>query len=173
MIVRQKDDDLRVERDLREAHSLIGRLRGLSVEDSAVALHDHAALTGVAVHTAALAVLAEWHPVGQPRRRVPAASAYSTGDRNGRIVVRWQARERAHLLVKGNGSDDLAARLRHAVERALRSGATHLIVDTRATSDVDQRLDEVLGWAGRRLWARRGVLVVRASEAHSSVAGAI
>jgi hypothetical protein len=174
MIVRGKGEGHRVERDLREAHSLISRLRGLTVEDSAVALHDHAVLTGVTVHAAALAVLAEWHPVGQPRHRGPAAAhTYSTGDRNGRIVVRWQGRERAHLAVKGIGSDDLAVRLRQAVERALRAGATHLIVDTRGATDADQRLDEVLGWAGRRLWARRGVLVVRATEPHSSVADAV
>ena len=171
-MIRQADDDFRVERDIRAAHSLISRLRGLTDEDSAIALHDHAVLTGVSVHSAALAVLAEWHPVGQARRKVPAARTYTTGDRNGRIVLRWQGRERAHLAVKGIGNDDLAVRLRQAVERALRAGATHLIVDTRATTDTDQKLDPILGWAGRRLWARRGVLVVRASEPHSAVAGA-
>jgi hypothetical protein len=169
----QEDDDLRAERDIRQAHSLISKLRGLTDEDSVVALHDHAVLTGVTVHTAALAVLAEWPPVGAPPRRVPAARTYTTGDRTGRIIVRWQGRERAHLAVKGIGSDDLPARLRQAVERALRAGATHLIVDTRGTTDADQRLEEVLGWAGRRLWARRGVLVVRAPEPHGSVPEAI
>ncbi|HEY2195777.1 MAG TPA: hypothetical protein VGH76_26225 [Actinomycetospora sp.] len=139
-------------------------MRGLTLDDSVAALHDHAALTGVSVHTAARAVLAEWQPAGERRRRVPAAHVYTTSGRTGRVAVRWQGRERAHLAVSGSCTDDLTGRLHRAVEGALRAGATHLIVDTRGVTGADARLDEVLGWAGRRLWARRGVLVVRPSS---------
>ncbi len=158
---RSGEDHLQAERDIRQAHSLISKLRGLSAEDSVAALHDHAVLTGVSVHVAALAVLAEWQPAAEPRRRVPGAHTYTTADRTGRIVVRWQGREKAHLLVRGVCSDDLAGRLRRAVERVLRAGATHLIIDTRGATDADAGLNDVLGWAGRRVWAHRGVLVVR------------
>ena len=155
------DEDALADREVRRAHALISRLRGLSPADSVAALHDHAVLTGVSVHTAALAVLAEWHPAGERRRRLPGARTVVTADRTGRLVVRWQGREKAVISVRGARSDELAAMLRRAVERVLRGGATHLVVDVRGTTGPDARFDEVLGWAGRRLWARRGVLVVR------------
>lgn len=170
-MARPEVDVRRADRDIRQAHSLISRLRGLSVEDSAAALHDHAVLTGVSVHTAALAVLAEWHPAGEPHRRVPGAHTSTTADRSGRLVMRWQGREKAHLSVRGVCSDDLAARVHRSVERALHGGATHLIIDLRGTTGADARLDDVLGWAGRRLWARRGVLIVRAPASEVAVPG--
>jgi hypothetical protein len=165
------ETDPRADRDIRQAHALISRLRGLSPDDSVAALHDHAVLTGVPVHAAALAVLAEWHPAGGPRRRVPGAHSYTTADRSGRLVVRWQGREKAHLSIRGACSDDLVARLRRAVERTLRGGATHLVIDIRGTTGADARVDDVLGWAGRRLWARRGVLVVRSPAHHDLASG--
>jgi hypothetical protein len=155
-MVRPGKDDLQVERDLRRAYALIERLRGLSAEDSVAALHDHAVLTDVSIHEAALAVLAEWRPPGGSRRQIPASHVYTTADRTGRVLVRWQGREKAHVAVSGIGSDDLAGRLRRAVEPALRAGATHLVIDTRGTSGVTPGFDDVLSWAGRRLWARRG-----------------
>ncbi len=160
-MVRPGRDDLQVRRDLRRAYALIGRLRGLSTEESVAALHDHAVLTDVSVHAAALAVLAEWRPPGVSRRQVPASHIYTTPDRTGRILVRWQGRGRAHVAVSGIGSDDLAVKLRRAVEPALRAGATHLVIDTRGTTGVTHGFDDVLSWTGRRLWARRGTLVVR------------
>jgi hypothetical protein len=167
---RPDDDDL-ADRDICRAHALISRLRGLNPADSVAALHDHAVLTGVSVHTAALAVLAEWHPAGGPRRRLPGASTVTTADRSGRLVVRWQGRGKASIAVRGVRSDELAAGLRRAVERVLRAGATDVVVDLRGTAGPEARFDDVLGWAGRRLWARRGVLVVRRSAARSPVIG--
>jgi hypothetical protein len=155
------DDDLQVRRDIRKAYSLVGRLRGISPDDSVAVLHDHAAITGVSVHAAALAVLAEWHPVGGPRRRVPAAQGDTTTDRTGRIVLRWQSREKAYVSLSGVCSDDLAVRLQVVVERALRAGAIHLIVNTRRTTGVSPKLDAVIARTGRRLWARRGSLTLR------------
>lgn len=172
-MLRSKEHDLHADRDIRQAYRLISRLRGLNAEDSVAALHDHAVLTGVSVHTAALAVLAEWRPEGEPRRRVPAADTYATRDKTGRIVVRWQGRGTAHLAVSGDCTNGLAARLRRAVERVLRAGATHLIIDTRGTTGADAALDDVLGWAGRRLWARRGVLVLRSPGHHDLAAGSL
>lgn len=160
----RQDEDALADRDVRRAHALISRLRGLSAADSVAALHDHAVLTGVSVHTAALAVLAEWHPAGERRRRLPDARTVVTADRSGRVAVRWQGRGRAVVSVRGVRSDELAASVRRAVERVLRAGATHLVVDLRGTTGPDARFEELLGWAGRRLWARRGVLVVRPSD---------
>jgi hypothetical protein len=165
------DDDLHVTRDIREAHSLLGRLRGISPDDSVAVLHDHAALTGVSVHEAALALLAEWHPVGEPRRRVPAARGDTTTDRTGRVVLRWQSRERAHVSISGVCSDDLAVRLQHVIERALRAGAIHLILNTRSTTGVSPKLDDVVAWTGRRLWARRGSLTLRIPSPASDESG--
>jgi hypothetical protein len=154
-------DDLQARRDIRRAYALLGRLRGLNAEDSMAVLHDHAALTGVSLHAAALGVLTEWHPSRGPRRRVPAAQGYRTTDNTGRIILRWQGRKKAYLWVSGPGGVDLAARLRRAVERATRAGAIHLVIDTRATTDVGLELGEVLTWTGRRLDARQGTLTLR------------
>jgi hypothetical protein len=59
-------------------------------------------------------------------------------------------------------SEDLAARLQQVVERALSSGAIHLIVNTRGTTGVAPEFDDMIAWTGRRLWARRGSLTLRA-----------
>jgi len=148
------ETDPRADRDIRQAYALISRLRGTSPEESVAALHDHAVLTGVSVHTAALAVLAEWHPAGGPRRRIPGAHSYTTADRTGRLVVRWQGREKANLSIRGSCSDDLVARLRRAVERTLRGGATHLVIDMRGTTGADVRFDDPTV-------SRRHALIVR------------
>jgi hypothetical protein len=50
-------DRLRIENDLREAEELIGRVRGVSVDDAAQALKDHADVMGVAVVDVARAVI--------------------------------------------------------------------------------------------------------------------
>ncbi len=50
-------DRLRTENDLREAEELIGRERGVSVDDAAQALKDHADVMGVSVVDVALAVI--------------------------------------------------------------------------------------------------------------------
>ena len=139
-MVRPGRDDLQVKRDLRRAYLLIGRLRGLTVEESVAALHDHAVLTDVSLHEAALAVLAEWRPPGGSRRQIPASHVYTTSDRTGRVLVRWQGREKAHVAVSGIGSDELAVRLRRAVGPALRAGATHLVIDTRGDHRCDPRI---------------------------------
>jgi hypothetical protein len=165
------DDDLQVARDIREAYSLLGRLRGIGADDSVAVLHDHAVLTGVSVHAVALAVLAEWHPVGEPRRRVPAAQGDTTTDRTGRVVLRWQSREKAHVSVSGVCSDDLAVRLQLVVGRALRAGAIHLILNTRGTTGVSPKLDDVVAWTGRRLWARQGSLTLRIPSPESYESG--
>jgi hypothetical protein len=107
-------------------------------------------------------VLAEWHPVGKPRRRIPAAQGDTTTDKTGRVMLRWQSREKAHVSLSGVCSDDLAVRLQLVVEGALRSGVIHLIVNTRGTTGVSVKLDDVVAWTGRRLWARRGSLTLRA-----------
>ena len=156
-------------RDIRRAAAVVGRLRGLTVDDAVVVLHDHAALTGVSLHTAALAVLAEWHPHRWSNRGVPAAQTYVTPDGAGRIVLRWQARETAHLGVGGVCSGDLAARLRRAVDRGIRAGLRHLTVDVHRTSGRAAEFDETLDWACRRLWARRGVVLVRGRALHDPV----
>lgn len=153
-------DDLRAPRDVRRARVLLSILRGLSADDSAAALHDHATLTGVSLHDAALAVLAEWRPAAAPQRRVPAAAMHTATDRSGRIVLRWQGRSKAQLSISGLLSSDLASRLRRAVERALDAGATHLIIDTRATKGIAPEFDGVISWAGRHLGASQGSLVV-------------
>ena len=157
-------DDLRAPRDVRRARMLISILRGLSAADSAAVLHDHAHLTGVSLHDAALAVLAELSPAGAPQQRVPAAAAYTATDVSGRIVLRWQGRHRAQVLISGLLSSDLASRLRGAVERALHAGAIHLVIDTRATRGIAPEFAEVVSWAGQRLWARQGSLIVRVSN---------
>jgi hypothetical protein len=154
-------DDLQSTRDVRRALTLISRLRGLGADASAAVLHDHAVLTGVSVHDAALAVLAEWRPAKAPHRRVPAAASYTAADSSGRIVLRWQGRNSAQLSISGLLTSDLASRLHRAVERALRAGATHLIIDTRATTGFAPEFNEVISWAGRRLWARQGSLTLR------------
>ena len=69
------DDDLRVTRDIQKACSLLRSLRGISATDSVPVLHDHAALTGISVHAAALAVLAEGAPLAEPVRGAESASA--------------------------------------------------------------------------------------------------
>ena len=160
-MVRRRADEVRAERDVRRAHALIGRLRGLDASESVAVLHDHAALTGVSVHTAALAVIAEWHPAAERHRRTPRAHGSATADGRGRIMVRWQSREKAHVSVSGACSEDLTLRLRDAVDRALRGGATHLTVDTRRTTGMTPEFVDALAWACRRLRARRGLLVIR------------
>ena len=57
----------------------------------------------------------------------------------------------AHVLISGLRSDDLAVRLRETVERAMRAGATHLIIDTRGVTGVAPEFDDVISWTGRRL----------------------
>jgi hypothetical protein len=170
-MVRRRADEVRAERDVRRAHALIGRLRGLSAAESIAVLHDHAALTGVSVHTAALAVIAEWHPTQDRHRRTPRAHGSATADGLGRVMIRWQSREKAHLSVSGACSEDLALRLRGAVDRALRGGATHVTVDTRRTTGTAPEFDDALVWACRRLWSRRGVLVIRARTVRDPVLG--
>ncbi len=165
-MVRPDEELLHAARDIRRAYLRIGRLRGLDADDSAAVLHDHAVLTGMSLHAAARAVLAEPRQpgVGEPHR-TPAARADTTPGGSGRILLRWRGRDEAHIAVSGPRDDDLASRLRRAVEKALRAGACHLVVDTRGTSGADTGFDDVLAWAGRRLWARQGSLVLRPSTA--------
>jgi hypothetical protein len=153
------DDYVRATRDIRQAYSLLSRLRGISAAESVAVLHDHAALTVVSVHAAALAVR---HAVGEAHRRVPTTRGDTTTDTAGPIVLYWQSREKAHVAVSGVCSEDLAARLQQVVERALSSGAIHLIVNTRGTTGVAPEFDDMIAWTGRRLWARRGSLTLRA-----------
>jgi hypothetical protein len=40
--------------------------------------------------------------------------------------------------------DDLAVRLQLVIERALRAGALHLILNTRGTTGVSPKLDDVI-----------------------------
>ncbi len=164
--------DLQAARDIRRAYLLIGRLRGLTADDSAAVLHDHAVLTGVSLHAAALAVLVEWRPAGNSYRRAPAAQVHTTDDMTGRIVLRWQSREKAHVSLSGPRSNDLAVRLRRVVERAMRAGATHLIIDTRVTTGAALEFDTVIAWTGRRLWARQGTLTLRERTTDNEAPGA-
>jgi outer membrane protein TolC len=62
---------LRVERDLREAERVLAHLRGLSLDEAAQALKDHAVLVGTSVIEVARELLAH-RPVIRPRvlRRV-------------------------------------------------------------------------------------------------------
>ena len=164
-MVRPDEELLHAARDIRRAYLLIGRLRGLDADDSAAALQDHAALTGTSLHAAARAVLAEWRPLGVGDTHRPPVPRADTTSASGRILLRWRGRDEAHVAVSGPRNDDLAARLRRAVEKALRAGARHLVVDTRGTSGAAPEFDDVLAWAGRRLWARQGSLVLRPATA--------
>ncbi len=148
-------DDLDAGRVIDRACSVIGRLNGLTPDESMAALHAHAVLRGVSAHTAALAVLAEWEPAGRPHRPIPQAQTYTASDKAGRVLVRWENRSTAHLSVSGRCSDDLAVRLRRAVEAALRVGATDLVIDTSATTGVTPGLTDVVAWTERRLQAGR------------------
>jgi hypothetical protein len=57
-------DRLRTENDLREAETLIARLRGVSVDQAARALSDHASLMGISVSDLAGAVITGRATVG-------------------------------------------------------------------------------------------------------------
>jgi hypothetical protein len=118
---------------------------------------------GVWTGSARLGILAAVgpDPAGEPRRRVPAAHGDTTTDKTGRVVLRWQSRQKAHVSLSGVCSDDLAVRLQVMVERALRAAAIHLVVNSRGTTGASVKLDDVIAWTGRRLWARRGSLTLQ------------
>jgi hypothetical protein len=59
-------DRLRVERELREAERVLAHLRGLTLDEAARALSDHAELTGTSAIEVARDVLAH-RPVIRPR----------------------------------------------------------------------------------------------------------
>ncbi|HEY2221461.1 hypothetical protein [Actinomycetospora sp.] len=61
-------DRLRAENDLRQAETLIARLRGVTVDDAARALTDHAGLMGISVMDLAGAVISGRAIVGPTRR---------------------------------------------------------------------------------------------------------
>ena len=54
-------DRLRVENDLREAEDLVSRVRGVSVDDAAQVLKDHADVMRVAVADVARAMISGTH----------------------------------------------------------------------------------------------------------------
>ena len=69
-------DRLRTEKDLREGEELVGRVRGVSVDDAAQMLKDHADLMRVPVVDVARAVIsgtADISPTQGPRRPRPSA----------------------------------------------------------------------------------------------------
>jgi AmiR/NasT family two-component response regulator len=70
----KRGEEVQADREVERAEGLVAEVFGLGPEQAASALRDEAAATGVSVHAAALAVVANWAtdaPVlgHRPRRR--------------------------------------------------------------------------------------------------------
>jgi hypothetical protein len=127
-------------------------------------------LTGVSVHAAALAVLAEWHPLGGPRRRVPAAQGDTTTDKSGRVVLRAEPRESprvAQWSAPRRPRGQAAARDRARIARRRTPSDPQHSGDHRRLPEARRRHR----LTGRRLWARRGSLTLRTPSPESSESG--
>jgi hypothetical protein len=76
----RRRDRLRVERELREAERVLAHLRGLSLDEAARALKDHADTTGMPVIDVARDLLAH-RPIIRPRvlRHVTDLDAWAAG----------------------------------------------------------------------------------------------
>jgi AmiR/NasT family two-component response regulator len=69
--LRRTDYALQIDREVERAEALLTELLGLRVDEAVVALRDEAAATGVSVHAAALAVVANWATKAPVLHRVP------------------------------------------------------------------------------------------------------
>jgi AmiR/NasT family two-component response regulator len=69
--LRRSEYTMQVDREVDRAQVLLTELYGLGVGEASVALRDEAVATGVSMHAAALAVVANWATQAPVLRRSP------------------------------------------------------------------------------------------------------